>query len=341
MYIVVEPSYRATDWYARLLQPIKLLARKKRISLSVAEEASMLDAGESCALVLGGSVAWVVETAIALQARGVHPILLNDLPEGALLGRFSRVRSDFHRLLLRIAAAKGARCALYGVNPHSVSDRARRAAFLSVFPDGAVVENHASLEDCFRAFCIQNAQEGFSQVICTNELTAVSLLCRLREGGMPIPEITVPACAPILSYFPEIRAVGVDPSSLASAAFAIVDCVRQSPDFIGVEITVDYAELSSDVAESARLFAGNTSADAFYKDEELVELMRLGQLFSEADDTDLTILRLLQSDCREIGEEAYLSDNGVKYRIKKMKRTCGVESKRELPPLLAKYGIKL
>ena len=39
---------------------------------------------------------------------------------------------------------------------------------------------------------------------------------------------------------------------------------------------------------------------------------------SSLDETDLKILSLLSRDCRDIAEEAYLSDNGVKYRLKKM-----------------------
>ena len=73
----------------------------------------------------------------------------------------------------------------------------------------------------------------------------------------------------------------------------------------------------------------------------MAELLRIEHLLSSLDETDLKILSLLSRDCRDIAEEAYLSDNGVKYRLKKMKRLCGVESKREIPVLLGKYNIRI
>ena len=103
MLVVAEPSYRATQWYARLLPAIKALARKKRAVLIETERAEDVRPDEGVAFVLGGGERWVTEAVRLLQSRGVHPILLNDLPDGALLGRCSRVRTDFARLCARIA----------------------------------------------------------------------------------------------------------------------------------------------------------------------------------------------------------------------------------------------
>ena len=84
-----------------------------------------------------------------------------------------------------------------------------------------------------------------------------------------------------------------------------------------------------------------SEVDSFYGDEELAELMRIEQLLSECDETDVKILHLLAANSADIGESTYLSDNGVKYRIKKMKRICCVASKSEIPQLLEKYGVRL
>lgn len=338
MYIVGEPSYRTTNWYLRILAPLKALARKKRTVLLEAERAESVETGETCALVLGGSVRWMRETVDALQARGVHPIVLSEHPTGSLRGRYSCVRTDYRRFVSRFAQDTGG-IAFYGDNPASVSDRARRSAFLSAIPSGEVFENNGSLALCFEAFSARHREHPFSAVICANDFAAVSLLLHLRESGAPIPTLTVHADGQLLSHFPEIRAVSADPASLAAAAFTVADCIRQNPDFIGMEITVDDTEGEKGICEGR--MAENEAEDVFWEDVEMRELMRIERLLSECDETDLTILRLLREHRQDIGAEAYLSDNGVKYRIKKMKRICEVESKAQIPLLLEKYGIEL
>lgn len=341
MYIVGEPSYRSTNWYLQILSPLKALARRKRTVLVEVESASDADVEETCAFVLGGSARWIIGTVGELQARGIHPVVLSELPDGILCGRCSRVRTDYHRFMSRLALEGLGPTAFYGMNPASMSDRARRDAFLSCFPSGEVFENVGSLARCFSSFAQRHAHSPFASVICANDLAAVSLLCHLRESGARAPTLTVHASGQILSYFPEIRRAHVDPATLSGAAFAIADTVRQCPDFLGMEITVDDAQGVIGGGEVPTLARCDAEEDCLWEDGELEELMRIERLLSECDETDLTILRLLRARNADIGEQAYLSDNGVKYRIKKMKRICHVESKSEIPVLLEKYGIEI
>ncbi len=341
MYIVGEPSYRTSNWYLRILTPLKALSRKKRTVLREADGAQAVETDAGCAFVLGGSAHWITETVRALQMRGVHPIVLSELPDGTLTGRYSRVRTDYRRFVSRLAEGSEAATAFYGSNPASLSDRARTSAFLSCFPSGEVFENNGSLSHCFEEFYERHAASPFVRVICANDFAAVSLLWHLRACDALLPTITVHASGEILSFFPEIRAVRVNPASLASAAFAIVDCIRQNPDFIGMEITVEDTEDARGAHVLPLAAASVSPENPFWGDAEMQELMRIEHLLSECDETDRTILRLLRERRRDIGEEAYLSDNGVKYRIKKMKRICAVESKSEIPVLLEKYGIQI
>jgi len=345
VYILAEADYSATNWYKRILSPLKVQARRKRVQLCECESVASLPVGEACAFVMGGSEGWMRETVCALQERGCHPILLNEIDEGRLSGRYSRVRSDYRGLMERLAV--GSRCALYGMNPASVSDTARRAAFLDAHPMGEIFENNASLRGCFEQFWERHCHAPFDSVICTNDFAAVSLLTYLREkGAEESVRITAQQMGNILSYFPSIRTVGVDPTALAAAAFEIADCMSAHPDFIGVSVAVGFLSDGEDCgtqdsARTPRVGEPLKAENAFYGDPELAELLSIERLLSSADETDLNILHLLAAGCRDIAEEAFLSDNGVKYRIKKMKQLCAVESKREIPVLLEKYGIQI
>lgn len=339
MYILSEADYSRTNWYKRILSPMKAEARRKRIQLFEAENASELPLKEGAAFVLGGSEEWILETVRTLQTCGCHPILLSEVDTSRLSGRFSRVRSDYESLVLRLTEGS-ARCALYGVNPASASDAARRRAFLACHPEGAVFENNASLANCFAHFWEAHREHPFDRVLCANDLAAVSLYKRLGErDALDSVAIAVPRSGTILSYFPTVQTAQVDPTALSQAAFEIADCIKAHPDFVGITVSVGLLEAGN--ASRIPVREATASCDPFYADPEMLELLHLERLLSSLDETDLKILSLLSRDCRDIGEEAYLSDNGVKYRLKKMKRLCGVESKKEIPVLLGKYNIRV
>lgn len=345
MYILAESDYSKTNWYKRILSPLKAQARRKRVQLFESENAGNLPEGEICAFVMGGNEGWICETVRVLQSRGCHPILLNEIDDSHISGRFSRVKSDYRTLMERVSL--GGRCAFYGMNPASVSDVARRAAFLDVHPSGEVFQNCGSLWDCFSSFWIRHTDAQFDSVICANDFAAVSLLTYLKEkGAADNVRITAQAQGTILSYFPTVHTVSVDPVSLSAAAFEIADCIRAHPDFLGISVSVGFVCDGED--GKAQSGYQNTEAerisfadDAFYTDPQLSELLCIERLLSSADQTDLRILHLLSVGCRDIAEEAFLSENGVKYRIKKMKQLCSVSSKKDIPVLLEKYGVNI
>lgn len=352
MYVISEPGYSATNWCRRIVSHLKDRARKKRVSLSFSEDPQPA-CDESCAFVLGGSALWIEETVAALQQSGCHPILLSELPDGGLVGRYSCVKTDYRRYLSLIAAQLaergGERAAFYGRNRASLADAARTDAFLATFPGGEIFENSGSLTACFSRFLEAHRDCPFHAVVCANDLAAVSLLYHLKEEGIDSARllITVHTGTALLSHFPDVRAVAVDHASLAAAAFEIADCVTAHPDFIGMRITVDYSTVGEGEGflhlplPTVRPADAPRAPDLFYEDAELDELLRIEQLLSSCDDTDLEILRLVSANRGDIGETTFLSDNGVKYRIKKMKRICNVPSRSDIPRLLLKYGICL
>ena len=345
MFIVSEPNYATTNWYRGCVDALKNQARKKRIQLTFANSAADV-AGEKSVLVLGASVAWLGQTVSVLQSMGAHPILLNELPDYPFFGRYSCVKTDYNRFMSMLSAhflhGGRHRVAFYGMNPASFSDISRKNAFENCFFEGEVFENNGSLFDCFERFFARHGQKPFDAVICANDFAAVSLHTHLRARGVPDGSvcIAVHSNAQLLSFFPDILSVSVDVCAVAAAAFEIADCLADNPSFAGMRVTVEpRASLEGVNMPEAPALHGDVPADPIYTDAELSELMRIERLLCACDETDLHILRHLSENCNAIGESAFLSDNGVKYRIKKMKRLCAVTSKSEIPVLLSKYGI--
>ena len=342
MFVLAESDYRSTHWYARILSPLKAEARRKRISLFECESLEELPVEEACVFLLGGSERWIGETVRALQTRGCHPILLNEVDDGCVSGRLSRVRSDYGTLASRLCAG-GERCAFYGVNPASASDTARCAAFRSANPTGEIFENRGSLHACFEDFFARHSARQFDTVLCTNDFAAASLFSHLKKHaeGTRV-RIVAQASGVLLSHFPSVNTVRLSPDAVAYAAFEILDCLKAHPDFLSVQISLELSGLfESEGIEVLPRGGDRFPAERFYEDPEMSDLLRIERLLSSMDETDRKILGHIERDTGDIGEEAFLSDNGVKYRIKKMKSICGVASKREIPVLLEKYGIEI
>lgn len=347
MYVVSEPNYATTNWYHGCMDALKAQARKKRIQLFFADSAEEV-AGERSVLVLGASVAWLGQTVETLRRIGAHPIFLNELPDYPFFGRYSCVKTDYNaymRMLLGHFTGEGRqRTAFYGMNPASYADISRKNAFEACFLGGTVFENNGSLEACFDAFLAAHRQEPFDAVICANDLVAISLLHHLRRAEIAADSlrIAVHSNAQLLTRFPEILSLNVDYASVASAALEIADCLADNPTFAGMRITVEpRTALGEPLQDLGHALYADVPCDPIYTDVEMSELMSIERLLSACDDTDLHILRHLAENCNAIGESAFLSDNGVKYRIKKMKKLCGVASKSEIPVLLAKYGVEV
>ncbi len=350
MYLISEPSYSTTNWYQSSLAALKNRARKKRVTLAFSTSAADA-AEESCAFVLGGSASWISQTVHQLQICGCHPIILSELPNYDLFGKYSSVKTDYNRFMSALYqlfyTCERRRTAFYGMNPASFSDMSRKNAFLSCFAAGEIFENNGSLQQCFDAFWSAHQKEAFDAVICANDFAAVSLLVHLKRAGADPKSIriAVHSNARLLGRFPEIVSARVDHEAVAAAAFEIAACIEGNPEFIGMHITVDCrpeadgAIQANACVPSPAEIVFESQTDALYTDTELSELMRIEHLLSECDETDIKILRLLGDSADEIAENTFLSDNGVKYRIKKMKKICGVESKREIPLLLSKYDI--
>ena len=90
------------------------------------------------------------------------------------------------------------------------------------------------------------------------------------------------------------------------------------------------------IIEASVQAAESTTENPFFKDTDMSAYARLEMMFSQCDHTDFLLLRLLPEKLSyaAMAEKCFVSETAVKYRIRKMKTICGVESRDELLALL-------
>ena len=144
---------------------------------------------------------------------------------------------------------------------------------------------------------------------------------------------------------PAISTVSASFGNFGQHAFMIADCISKGENVSGIRILSNWEIIHRETSSSLPLTAPGEDnippsvQGSFYRDGELIEMMRVETLLSECDKIDLEILEAILEGKKtaEIEERCFLTETAVKYRIKKMKDICFVESRATLRSLLSKY----
>ncbi|MBC5581596.1 substrate-binding domain-containing protein [Anaerofilum sp. BX8] len=358
--ILVEPSYSRSVWCLNLLDGLTSEFKQKRVPFRQIASLDEADADDRYIYLIGSDNAWVRAALTACNRLGVYPILLCNQAYHTFDADYSTVCSDVinsMRRLVELLRARGhGRIALYGVNPQSVSDESRMNSYLAARAaageeDGRqdVFFNSGSLENCFEEF--MGRADEYDAVICANDFAAISLVRRLGlRDKAQLERLAIAGCADARLaqlYGGHILSVRVNFVEYGRAAVTLLENLRKNPylSHIIMMIRWDFSLLDGAVAPAPpprpreKAPALPDEPDVFYEDRELNEMMLLEKLLGGCEDPDHEIIRLLLrgEPYEKIAETCFLTESAIKYRIKKMVRTCCVQGRKELTALLRRY----
>ena len=187
--IFVEDTYSHSGWCQDLVNGLVSELKMKRMAFRFIRSIEEMSQGSGYIYVIGSSTGWIRTVLKDANRVGIYPILLCNQAFHELDVRYSTVCSDtngsMHHLVDTLIATGRTRIALYGTNPHSVSDESRKKAFYYAIGQKNqrdVYINDGSMERCFRSF--QGTMADYDAVICANDFTAISLVRNLL-GGYP------------------------------------------------------------------------------------------------------------------------------------------------------------
>lgn len=304
--------------------------------------------------IIGSDNDWVNRTLVICNEKGMYPILLCNQAYHVFDVEYSCVCSDIigsMRYLNDSLKAIGKfKVAMYGVNRKSISDISRMESFLLVQKNAdlnQIYENSGSLEQCYRSF-IKEA-EKYDAVICANDFAAISLIRNLREKRPDMLEhLTIMSCAEtqLSKYDTSLTSINMNFNEYGGAAMSIYDCLKKNRFLSHVVMAIKWDIGAPKFAEFQLI--GQTSdesmekipeGDIFYEDIELMKMLKIEKLLNESDEIDRIIVNGLldEKSYEKISIECFMSESSVKYRVKKMMRTCDMDSKYKLINLLREY----
>lgn len=348
--ILIDKTYSDSLWCQIMFLSLTERLRSKRIPFC--EIFDSCPAQCDTVFIIATDHEWTSGVVHQLNASGRSPILLCNQYENLPGCVYSCVCSDVNaamKYLLESLRAKGReRIAVYGMNPTSISDISRVNSLFAWRDPAeepmAVFLNEASLEQCFASFYPQIQQ--FDAVICTNDYAAISLVRKLltREPGR-LENLSIISCSEsnLCSYYRNyISTVNVNFDQFGRAAVYIYESLRKRPYLSGMTLNVAWGYREEDEPDPTfpeiPLTLSRT-ADDFYQDPELQEMLIVDKLLNATDTVDKEILAGLAKGKtnEELAETCFLSEGSIKYRIKRLQGVSGATGREDIIRLLTKY----
>ncbi|MBQ6892624.1 MAG: substrate-binding domain-containing protein [Clostridia bacterium] len=294
-----------------------------------------------------------------LTANGIHTLMLNYGYEdfsGACSKVLLNCRDAMEKSISYLLSHNRDRIALFGVNPNSSTDMIRLEVFSEYLrsigraPSDDVYYNDSTINECRERF--SKSIRNYNAVICVNEVVAFLLMRWLRDSGIDVPrDLFVISCgySTMLAEHsvPTLTSVSADQSEVGAQAVIAYSALMKNPGNIALTVQVE-AKLtvrgSTDFAPDTGTvaFAPENAGKAcvnFYRDPSVRRFFSIEMLLLESDDLDRGILDgLLAGDTYpKMAERLYTSENVISYRIKRMCKTAGSNSKNELVELITPY----
>ena len=356
LYMVVEEAFHSYPWCQRAERGIWEESRKKRIAIHQVSTISCIpqSAEASGVLLLGASSVWIHQQVHQAIVQDIHPIVLSNLLPNLHDGPMSSVMMDI-RSSMRLAidylhSMDRSQIALYGCNPHATSDPWRETVFRQIMgAESRIFYNQGSLKSTFDEFWQEWGQ--FNGVICTSDYAAISLIRRLHEKGVVLPDSLY-----IVSYgdmalarisTPSITSISDNYERFGHAGLSIYNLVVKEKAISSVNILL-HSQLQIRQSTAFRpyesiLSQAPTNAvlprNFFYDDQEVSNIAMVETLLNQCDDTDLEIMQLLMQGktYAQISGNCFISETTAKYRTKKMEKCCEVDCRENLVAFLKQY----
>ncbi len=352
--LLVHTRMATLKWGKAVIEAFHRHAVRNNITLNIVY--SWENAVDSSVIVLVGvDELWLKEVLEHLDTSHQHIILTNGVVE-QYRHNISHVLSDQDVLIkecIKLLETRGrTKTALFGVQKNDTSDESKAIAFTRYLSSRDIYYVDNDIDACFDEFIVR--LEHYDSVVCANDIMAIYLLGRFRELDISVPErlFLIGNGNLWLSEHvtPSLTTVSYDSDTMAAVTLQIcknllsfeklgsVD-IHLKGELIKRESTGDASEKQK--SESIRsLYQYDDNCDIC---EKIYQINAIDRVLSFCTQEKRDILRLLTENASysEIAKIMYLSEDAVKYHIKKLYKALNIHSKEELCKLIHQFGIRL
>ena len=356
----------SSHWTSQYLKGIKEETKRKGHELQILEcslDAADLPQGPSDAgasIVISGTYNWTSGICTLLSSKNIKPIVVgydqsDDITAtGYVLMDYKKAIYD---LLDYFISSGRRRVALFAVSLQSPADKLKSDAFLSYIGENGERFNQKDIF-YFRQMTINTCQSfisvcsDYDAVIGTNDVSTSILLDMLKTHGIRVPEdifiatfadtsLSKSTTNELTLALLNCKAVGVQAAKsciLLSKAHNVSSSVIK----LGCEIEVKGSTANIPYQKTfitAHIAGSHENDSSFFSDPDVSEIVLAEMLLSKCDTLDLDILRAIEKKEKyiDIAERLHVSENTVKYRIKRLLNIVGFDSRSKLTALMSGF----
>lgn len=318
--------------------------------------------------VMGVDKSWLESVLELLAQKGMTGIIICSDVEDTLSPPFiihAKQASVIKQSIEHLLQNNKRRLALFGVHKSDVSDASKAATFCEVARhmglsagEDDIYTYDDDVSRCFHSFCFNVSK--YDAVICSNDIVGAYFLKECKLIGIKVPGdllVTGNGNAWIGSHIcPSLTTFdgGTDEKSIFSELFIQqykILCAYPQIETMHIFLANEIIERESTGFANKAVPAGNTGMPYgkqevyldYIKDPIIRQLSMIDSVLSACNDTSLQIIKAQCENRSYIrtAEELFISVDTVKYRLKKIYKALGVQSRYELAFLLDKYGVIL
>ncbi len=349
--LLMEPKEKHSYWADRILHGIQTGIKEAGSLLCASTDLSSFpDLSSRPVLVAGSGTDWLLGTVSLLLKQGAHPVIVNAcmLPFRGL--RCSGVVFELEEILqscLEGLLAKGkTRCALLGVRQDTAADAAKVSAFrryAPFFEQSDVIFAQSDLESCVEAFATNLSEQGYDAVLCANDTVAIRLIHHLDQQSFDRKGLDIIGIGN--SYVGAgigLSSIEFDYFEMGRAAVGLHQTLSQHQTDCHMIVSLpcrmvwrESAVLPHIPPALPRHTPSGEKADYFHHSQ-VENLIRIESMFQSGDETDRALLygyaKGESSDT--IAENLFFSGRAVRYRLTKLMKKHGFESRAAMKEAL-------
>ncbi len=365
IFTIFQEGSSASHWISQYIKGIKDEAKRKGndvILIEYGSDASVFPEEliiTGCAIVIVGTNSWTRGVCSYLSERCVKPILIGcDASEE--FSAKAHVLMDYNRAIVDLldyfAACHKKRVALFAVNLQSPADKLKMKSFLEYRGKGGEKFDQQdvfyfrgmtkSTCDSFISVC-----SSYDAVIGTNDVSTVILLQMLNAAKIKVPDDL---------FVASFGDVSLSKSTTSGLTIALLDCYsvgvhavkmlsllsgskRLSSAVMRLECTIDVRNSTANIPISNTRTKADDTQDmthiSFFDDPHISKIVLAEHVLDKCDQLDLEIMKALINKEKyiDIADKLHISENTVKYRIKRLLNLAKLEARSELTELMKSY----
>ncbi len=355
--VLVRESVSINNQLRGITDSIKTVAKNRKIDYYFTENFNDLvkfcyENGIKVVAVIIYSVTEVKKLVCEFFHAGIHPIFVNCKPESSIYP-YSSVTLNYEQFcfhLTKQAEKVGkTRFAFLGNNPDSYTDALRLRGIVRGKAESSVCDvynNYGDISACVQEF-LDDKQE-YDTIFCANDIVASILVGKIgEEKALNVICFGGDVLQNRISGF---EVIVPNNSSLGKPVIDIFTMLARQSNLNmiqGISVLVNGdMDLEGSIKKNLDGYdetAGDGKRIDFFANKTVHSLVLLENLLANCDKVDTEILKdLMQGLGYEVvANKNFISMNGLKYRINRMKEFLGVKSKDELIEFVSKYNPNL